>query len=138
MESGHSRVERGYPQVNKTYQRGCILNYVPQIDWAGTRQRIPLGRYTAVLLSDIHGPGPVQYQYILGLLDNKTDEPCLYVTSEVNESDSENRSGSHFLCVFPGDGHENLGASDDWAEVSTFLERALEIVEERFVMEADA
>ena len=38
------------------------------------------------------------------------------------------RDGSHFLWVFQRIGRRNPGASDDWAHLELFTERALQIV----------
>ena len=40
--------------------------------------------------------------------------------------------GSHFLGVFNGDGHANLGADDRWGIEEEFTVKALEIALEKF------
>ena len=39
---------------------------------------------------------------------------------------------SHFLGLFPGEGHVNLGAADEWADMDKFAAKALEIIAEQF------
>jgi hypothetical protein len=84
----------------------------------------------AVLLGNIVSAGMVKYLYILVVYE-RDGEPCLFVASEVNEEREAFGGGSHFLGVFPGDGHLNLGDSDEWANRERFVERALGIARER-------
>jgi hypothetical protein len=114
-------------------QSGGELNFAPSITAAQPRQNYEVGPFTAVLFGDIESDSEVQYGYILIVFDEE-DKPCLYVTSEVNEWANEpGGGGSHFLGVFDGRGHANLGASDQWANEEQFTARALEIATERFV-----
>jgi hypothetical protein len=107
------------------------MNYFPVIESAEPRRRFPLGKYTAVLLDNIKSAGGVQYRYILVVFNDESEKPCFFVASEVNTMVEAFGGGSHFLGVFPGNGHENHGDSDDWADLKKFTERALEIVKER-------
>jgi len=108
------------------------MDYMPQISNARTAKRIPLStmKHTALLLDNIESAGSVKYLYILAIFDHATEEPCLFIASEENLYDSESRSGSHFLGLFPGNGHRNLGCSDDWADIEKFEKRSVELAEE--------
>ena len=51
----------------------------------------------------------------------------------MNRVASPDSGRSHFLGVFPGGPqHINLGASDDWADIEKFANKALEVIVEHF------
>jgi hypothetical protein len=106
------------------------MKYAPHIKSAD-----PIGRYQvagrdAVLLGNIVSAGMVQYLYILAVYE-PGGAPCLFVASEVNDTQVAFGGGSHFLGVFPGDGHANYGDSNEWADRERFLKQALEIAQKR-------
>lgn len=107
------------------------MNYIPMIASANSRTHYTLGKYTAILFDKIRSAGAVEYKFVLAVFDEQTKSPCLFVASEVNSTVKEFGGGSHFLGVFPGHGHENMGASDDWADIDKFTIRALAVVQER-------
>jgi len=72
----------------------------------------------------------VMYVYEGG--DFLTGRPCLAVASEVNRMATAGSGRSHFLGLFPGDGHVNLGAADEWADMDSFAAKALEVVAGQF------
>ena len=88
--------------------------------------------FTVVLCTDIEQAGAVKYEYLLVILDNATREPVYFVSSEVNEMAALLGGGSHALCVFDGDGHANIGFSDDWGNENAFLAEAGRLARERF------
>jgi len=109
------------------------MEYMPMI-LGGTpvkRIRLASGKHTALLLDDIESKGAVKFRFILAVFDDETRNPCLFVTSEVNGAVEELGGGSHFLCLFSGDAHLNLGSSDDWADIRKFEEAAVKIATER-------
>jgi hypothetical protein len=76
----------------------------------------------------------VLYLYTLAVHPKDGGPAVLYVASEYNKSDrpeDPDREGSHFLGLFPGDGHVNLGLSDDWADLEKFAARAVEVARQR-------
>ena len=78
--------------------------------------------------------GKVQYLYTLAVHPKAGGSAVLYVASEYNKMHQPGAAdgrGSHFLGVFPGEGHENLGASDDWADLEKFEARACAVARER-------
>ena len=86
-------------------------------------------------MTQIVAAGAIQYQYMVVVYDND-NEPCLFVASEVNSMAKAFGGGSHFLGVFPGDGHSNMGDSNDWADQDKFFARASEIVRNHFAKPA--
>ena len=108
-----------------------MLNDAPPMRKAKLLRRYRVGEYDALLLGHIKADGPVKYLYILGMFRRADHDLCLGVASEENKLSSRLGGGSHFLGVFPGEGHENHGASDEWANVETFGRRALQLARER-------
>jgi hypothetical protein len=76
--------------------------------------------------------GRIEYAFILVVYENATQKPCYFVASEVNSMAKTFGGGSHFLEVFPGDGHVNMGDSDEWGDAKKFMAKALAIVAEHF------
>lgn len=99
--------------------------YAPAIVSAKEAERLKIGPYDLRLLTEIKAQGVVQYLYVLAVL--KDGEPCYFVSSEVNEMSSELGGGSHFLCAFVGNTHQNFGCDDKWADLDTFKRRAIEM-----------
>jgi hypothetical protein len=106
------------------------MKYAPRIASAEPVARYQVAGRQAVLLDNIISAGMVQYQYILVVYE-RDGEPCFFVASEINAEKEAFGGGSHFLGVFPGDGHENLGDSDEWADRERFAARAFAIAQER-------
>ena len=91
------------------------MNYAPRIASAEPLAHYDVNGREAVLLGNIVSAGMVEYLYVLVVFDTN-EEPCLFVASEVNSQQEVLGGGSHFLGVFPGDGHLNFGDSDEWAD----------------------
>jgi hypothetical protein len=110
------------------------MHYAPEFDDATpiAKYALATGRHTAVLLADIKSTGPVEYAFILTVFDDATQQPCLFVASEVNALAATLGGGSHYLGLFPGDGHMNFGASNDWADIHLFAREALRIATRQF------
>ena len=103
-----------------------------------------LGRYVALLVTEcsrVRNELSIQYNHVLWLFvidpsdDLTPDRPVLAVTAEVNALADEFPSGSHFLGLFDGSGHINLGASDQWADLETFATRALDVAADHLKVE---
>jgi hypothetical protein len=97
----------------------------PRISSARTVREHKLGQSRGVLLTDVQATG-VQYTHIL-MVYGADGAPLLAVTSEVNAMAAAGSGGSHFLCLFSGGRHLNMGASDEWADLEKFEVRALAI-----------
>lgn len=106
------------------------MNYIPAIKSATPVAEFEVAGHTAVLFDEIVSAGSIQYLYILAVY-TPNDEPCLFIASEVNGMQQRFGGASHFLGLFPGDGHLNLGDSDEWADRDHFAEKALAIAEEQ-------
>ena len=105
------------------------MTYTPRIVSADPQAKYEVAGREAVLLANIVSAGMVQYLYIL-VVYAQDGEPCLFVASEVNAEREAFGGGSHFLGVFTGEGHLNLGDSDEWANREQFVEKALAIARE--------
>jgi hypothetical protein len=100
---------------------------MPRILGAKTVRTFPLTFGHALLLSDIKADGPVQYSHIMAV-QNFEGVPCMFVASENNTAASRGYSDSHCLSVFTTEGYENLGASNDYADLERFQTEAVRIV----------
>ena len=78
------------------------MEFAPAVKSANPKQKFQVGQYTAVLFDNIISTGSVQYQYMIGVFDDR-QQPCFYVTSEVNPTAKRFGGGSHFLGVFDGE-----------------------------------
>ena len=109
------------------------MDYMPLTKSMNLVGAAPLDeRRSAKLFDKIVSAGSVQYAFLLAVLDNVKEEPVYFVASEVNEMAAAFGGGSHYLGVFDGSGHANLGASDDWGDPRKFFPKALRMAAERF------
>jgi hypothetical protein len=114
------------------------VNYMPLVESMNRVAAAPLGdKHTALLFDTIKSAGAVQYTFLLGVFDNETQKPVYFVASEVNATAAVFAGGSHFLGVFDGTGHANLGSSDDWADPRKFFPEAIRLAAERFGVSLD-
>ena len=109
--------------------------YFPTLKKARLAKLYRLGEYLCFLLTDCESLGAIQYEHVLFVNYQGEQRPSFAVASERNEMSSQSGAGSHFLGVFPGSGHGNMGASNDWAKLDIFTARALEIVAQHFAIE---
>ncbi len=115
-----------------------------------------LGDCFCMLCTDCVTNQQIEYSHVLFVVRAPAKEPNFAVAAEVNTMAAMGREivdrmraegkgeqevaataamvGSHYLGVFPGDGHRNLGASDDWADLEKFSGRALEVVAAEFAI----
>lgn len=115
------------------------MNYMPRIEDANRVATVPLGdSHVMILLDEVKSSGSVQYEFVLAVFDAASGEPVYFVASEVNAMAAAVGGGSHFLGVFDGDGHANLGSSDDWADPSKFFPKARELAAARFRLEPES
>ena len=115
---------------------GAPLNYLPLIDEANRIATIPLGSaHVMISFDEITSSGPIQYEFILAVFEVSSGKPVYFVASEANLMAATHGGGSHFLGVFDGNGHANLGSSDDWADPSKFFPKARELAARRFGVE---
>jgi hypothetical protein len=104
--------------------------YWPRIGARREVSRHMIGPYTAVLLADIESLQRVQYEYVL-IVQDEAGETQVCISSEPEDAEYRRLNdlgpASFVLGLFPGEGHENYGRSDDWGHVDKFRARALEL-----------
>jgi hypothetical protein len=103
--------------------------YWPRVMGGAPLRRYRFGPYRAVLQGDLVSLARVQYLYVLLVVHVEEERIAAYVASEVNEmhDPADPESGSHFLGLFPGTGHRNYGASNDWADLDKFAVAAVDL-----------
>jgi hypothetical protein len=111
------------------------MGYLPPITEAHAAKRFEQRGYRAVLLTNIVAAGTLKYEYVLLVSAPDSDTPVLAVSSERSRLPKKLRSGSHVLGVFPGDGHINMGASDQWADLAAFERHSLEVASHHLNLE---
>lgn len=82
-----------------------------------------------ILYGNVKSAGRMQYEYLFVVYGKDDGKPVLIVSSERNMMPFD--GGSHVLGLFDGNGHANLGFSDDWSDLEKFFPKALEIVEKK-------
>jgi hypothetical protein len=98
----------------------------PKIQTAIPKQRYRLGTWNAVVLGEIESPDPARYHYILALVRDGETQPSCYVTCEKNRRAAA-AEGSHRLRVISAVFNEEVGASDQWADVDAFAAEGLSL-----------
>ena len=98
----------------------------PKINTAIPSRRYQIGPYTAVVLGDIDSGDGREYQYILAMVEEGSDQPGFYVTAE-RASGEQARRGRYLMRVLAPWGTEILGYSDRWRAVDDFVGDALSI-----------
>jgi hypothetical protein len=119
----------------------------PAVKDTGTLTRgFRFGQYSAAVFTDVVAAGTTEYLYLMPVLRVVDQKLCMVVSSEKNRMYGKSFSGdgtpdmgeSHFLCVYPGDEHWNLGSSNDWADLDRFTAKALEVAREHLGVEDPA
>ena len=93
------------------------MNYVPWTEGGVVVAERELGGFRTALLTEVESPGGIKYAHVLFVTTAGSDVPVLAVASERMATPGR---GSHALGLFPGNGHVNLGASDEWANLRAF------------------
>lgn len=115
--------------------------YLPALTNARRVASYVIGPYIGVLLTDCEASGVIDYKHVLFVYlpdpvnPGKPPQVVMAVAAELSSmlkppSDAE-QPEAYFLGVFPGDGHYNLGMSEDWADLEKFAARAVEVARER-------
>lgn len=89
-----------------------ILTAIPQ-------RRYQLGSFLVNILSDIKTDDPTEYRYIMALIDEGEQQPCLYVTAEVNPP-TERRQGRYRIRVVLDAQEKEMGSADEWGDIENF------------------
>ena len=98
----------------------------PQINTAIPRQRHQIGGFVVTVLDDIDSSDPNPYRYIMAVVEEGTDSPCLYVTSERNRGGGPDEGFR--LRVIQGEQERELTPSDEWGDIDKFALAGLGIV----------
>lgn len=91
----------------------------PHIQTAIPQRRYQLGSFMVNILSDIRSDDPVEYRYIMALVDEGEEQPCLYVTAERNPP-SERGQGRYRIRVLLEDQEKVMGSADEWEDIDNF------------------
>ena len=104
--------------------------YMPSLVNSRVVERYKLGDLVCHVRTDCRSAGGVDYAHVMQVVED--GELRFAVAAEVNATAESFGGGSHFLGVFHHEGHQNLGSSDEWADLARFTEKALEIVAEQY------
>ena len=108
------------------------MQYMPTVESMDRLDGGPLGdAHAGILFGNIKAIGEIEYAYLFVVYDLATRQPVLIVSSEKNTMQKRFGGGSHFLGLFDGTGHANLGDSNDWAVQEKFFQKALQVVDKQ-------
>ncbi len=93
--------------------------HAPHIKTAIPLQRHQIGGFVATVLGDIDSDDPVEYRYIMAIVEDGKQEPALYVVSERITGPAA-ADGRYSLRVIMGEQEKRLNPSDEWGEVDKF------------------
>ncbi|WP_428623495.1 hypothetical protein [Sedimenticola sp.] len=91
----------------------------PHIQTALPQRRYQLGSFIVNILSDIKTDDPTEYRYIMALIDEGAQHPCLYVTAEVNPP-SQRQQGRYRIRVLLDNQEKVMGSADEWGDIENF------------------
>ena len=92
---------------------------VPHIKTAIPLQRHQIGSFVATVLGEIESDDPVEYRYIMAIVEDGKQEPVLYLTSERNP-EAASAAEAYRLRVVTGAQEKFLNPSDEWGDVDKF------------------
>lgn len=92
---------------------------VPHIKTAIPRQRYQLGSFVASILAEVESDDPVNYHFIMALVEDGKNEPCLYVTAELNPPQQRDQ-GRYRMRVILGEQSKVMGSADEWGDIEKF------------------
>jgi hypothetical protein len=98
----------------------------PHIKTAIPLQRHQIGNFVATVLGDIVTDDPVQYRYIMAIVEDGKDKPSLYVMSERNIGATPEEA--YRLRVVMGEQEKQLNPSDEWDDVDKFALAGMGII----------
>lgn len=91
----------------------------PHIQTAIPQRRYQLGSFLVNVLSDIKTDDPTEYRYIMALIDEGEQQPCLYVTAELNPPDQRGQ-GRYRIRVVLDTQEKEMGSADEWGDIENF------------------
>jgi hypothetical protein len=92
---------------------------VPHIKTAIPLQRHQIGSFVATVLGEIESDDPVDYRYIMAIVEDGKQEPVLFLTSERNRG-AASADETYRLRVVMGAQEKFLNPSDEWGDVDKF------------------
>jgi hypothetical protein len=115
------------------------MRYAPAFNSGRSVERFRVGPYRCDLLTDIENLsgmlGVIRYAHVLVVADE--EGICLFVVAEGNSMRGTFGGGSHFLCIYPGEGSVRLGDGDHYADLAQFRTAALDALKSHFQLPAD-
>lgn len=99
----------------------------PHIKTAVPLQRHQIGSFVATVLGDVTSDDPVDYRFIMAIVEEGKQKPELYVMSERNTG-AGSAEGRFRLKVVMGDEAKELNPSDEWGDVDKFSLAGLGII----------
>ena len=99
----------------------------PHIKTAIPRQRHQIGNFVATVLADIDSNDPVEYRYIMAIVEDGHKQPTLFITAERNTG-SRAGEGRYRLRVVMDSEEKELTPSDEWGDLEHFSLAGLGIV----------
>lgn len=98
----------------------------PDIKTAIPKRRYQIGDFVATILGEVESQDPIEYRYIMALVQDGTNQPCLYVTAETNPPNRRNQ-GRYLVRVILGNDSREMESADKWGEIEEFSIFALGI-----------
>ena len=107
--------------------------YIPWVVEATPVKELTIGKYKAVIVSEIKSMGKIGYDYIMFLFEGEEEIPMYFVSLENNTLYDEMGGPKDFLCAFDKEqGHVNFGGFELELNVENFEKKAIEIISSRF------
>lgn len=97
---------------------------IPTFKTALPKRRFKYGEFMVSALAEIDSNDGQDYWFVLAFVPEGQPVPTLCVASQVNTEDDE---GSHRLRMYTSNDARDLGASDNWKNLDTFVEAGLEL-----------
>lgn len=120
------------------YYRAIENNrYLPSIVDAQPKKEFSFESFKAVVVDEIDSIGKIEYEYLLILYGDKSNEPLFYASLERNTLFKDLGPPSHFLCGFDETGHLNFGGFEEKINLDNFTKKALEIVGTKYEIPAE-
>jgi hypothetical protein len=99
----------------------------PHIKTAIPLQRHQIGSFVATVLGEIESDDPIDYRFIMAIVEDGKQQPSLYVTSERNPEAAGKEEG-YRLRVVMGEQEKFLNPSDEWGDIDKFSLAGMGIV----------
>ncbi|MHA1309038.1 MAG: tetratricopeptide repeat protein [Candidatus Heimdallarchaeota archaeon] len=106
--------------------------YTPSIINATPVRELTLGKYKAVILSEINSTGNIGYDLVMFLYEGDDPKPIFFVSLENNALYDEMGGSKNFLCAFDENGHSNFGGFELESTVDNFEKKAIGLVKSKY------